>query len=372
MQVTHIFKTYFPDTHGGMEEAIRQISKATVEKKITTLVVSLSKEPKESVQDGVITKSFYNDFEFFSNPFSWALVKNFRKIIKRSDIIHLHFPWPTVELLVLLFNVKKPIVLTFQCDIHNNRFLRKIISPFIHAILQKSNVIIPSTDNLLKSTPILKGYKEKCCVISMWLDEDRFKDLPLPSSVIKRKIEQLGDYALFIGVLRWYKGLDVLIDAANEISGNIVIVGKGPLLDALKNRIEKEKITNVFIIGFQNDGDLKYLLKKCKFTILPSTSPAEAFGQVLLESCYFKKPMVTTELGTGTSFINLNNKTGYVVPPNHATLLAEAMNKLFTSTSICSRFGQNAYTRLQENFTYEKQAGKYIKIYKNLFLGIKK
>lgn len=367
MRITHIFKTYFPDTQGGLEEAIRQISKSSIEEGLEVSVISLSKNAKEDSQDGVKTKSFYTNFEILSNPFSWSLVRGFFEIVRNSDIIHLHFPWPTAELLILLFNVKKPIVLTFHCDIHNSKVFRKLYSPFIHAILRKSTVIVPTSDNLQNTTSILQRYRHKCKIINLWLDESRFNKISNNNQTkAKKKFKELGDYGLYIGVLRWYKGLNVLLDAAKNIKGNIVIVGKGPLFDELKNRINNEKITNVFMLGFQDDGCLKLLIENCRFIVLPSISPAEAFGQVLLESCYFGKPMVTTELGTGTSFVNLNEQTGYVVPPNDDFLLAEAMNKMFVSDSTCKILGQNAYNRLQEHFTPAKQAGKYIEIYKSM------
>ncbi len=366
MQITHIFKTYFPNTHGGLEEAIRQIARASVEEGISVSVVSLSKKAKEEIHEGVKTQSFYANFEILSNPFSWSLLKHFRTIIKNSDIIHLQFPWPTAELLTLLFNVKKPIVLTFHCDIHKNKILKKLYEPFIHAVLRKSSVIVVTSENLKRATPILQGYRHKCRTVNLWLDKDRFDGLSEPDQAIIDMVKEIGVYGLFVGVLRWYKGLNILLDAAKNTKGNIVILGNGLMLDELKKRIKEEKISNVFVLGFQNDSALKYLLENCRFTVLPSISPAEAFGQVLLESCYFKKPMVTTELGTGTSFVNLNGQTGYVIPRKDVSSLFEAMNKLFVSEVTCEMFGQNAYNRLQEYFTLNKQAKKYIEIYKSL------
>ena len=233
--------------------------------------------------------------------------------------------------------------------------------------MRKSKVIVPTSDNLQNATSILRRYRYKCKTVNLWLDEGRFNKISIGNQeTTMEKFKEFGDYGLYIGVLRWYKGLNVLLDAAKNTQGNIVIVGKGPLFDELKNRINLEKITNVFMLGYQKDDCLKSLIENCRFIVLPSISPAEAFGQVLLESCYFRKPMVTTELGTGTSFVNLNGQTGYVVPPNDDLLLAEAMNKMFVSDSTCNLFGQNAYNRLQEHFTLKRQAGKYTQIYKSM------
>lgn len=366
MRITHIFKTYFPDTQGGLEEAIRQIAQESVNAGFDVSVVSLSKKPQSALLDGVHTKSYFQNFDFFSNPFSLDLMKNINDIIASSDIIHLQFPWPTGELLVLLSGTNKPIVLTFHCDIHKKRFFKTLYSPFIHGILQKSNIIVSTSQALLETTPMLRRYRSKCEVINLWLDKKRFERCDFASYSIPKYIQQLDDFALFVGVLRWYKGLDILLDSAQKVRGTIVIVGSGPLLPRLQERIEREKIENVLLLGYQNDMILNYLLDRCRFTVLPSTSPAEAFGQILLESCYFGKPMVTSELGTGTSFVNLNGNTGIVIPPDDSKALSQAMNRLFKSDLECKRFGENAAIRLEQFFTAEKQAGKYVRIYERL------
>lgn len=365
-RVTHLFKTYFPNTQGGLEEAIRQIGKFSVKSGLEVKVVSVSKNPFDGKQDGINCKSYYHSFGSNSLPISIDLIKNYNKIIKETDILHLHFPWPPGELLTLVNNVTKPIVITFHCDIHNRRLIRTIYTPFIKRLFQKASIIVPTSENLMNSTSVLSNFKDKCHPINLWLDEERFINLREPNTNFQENVKELGDFCLFIGVLRWYKGLDFLLDAAKKITGNIVIVGKGPLFFKLKKRIEIEKLSNVFLLGFQPDENVKLLIQKSRFIILPSISPAEAFGQVLLEASYFKKPMVTTELGTGTSFVNFHQETGFVIEPYNITLLYRLCNELFRDDNLVSTFGQNAFKRYKENFTQESAGPKYIDIYKTI------
>jgi len=62
---------------------------------------------------------------------------------------------------------------------------------------------------------------------------------------------------------------------------------------------------------------------------LPSIAKSEAFGLVLLEAMAWGKPVISTELGTGTSFVNQDGITGFVVPPKNSQVLAQAIKKLF-------------------------------------------
>ena len=43
-----------------------------------------------------------------------------------------------------------------------------------------------------------------------------------------------NDFVLFVGVLRYYKGLDILLDAADKVNCDIVIAGSGALEGKLK------------------------------------------------------------------------------------------------------------------------------------------
>jgi glycosyltransferase involved in cell wall biosynthesis len=364
--ITHIFKTYFPDTQGGLEEAIRQIGKYSIKNGFNVNVISVSHNPSTSVLEGIKCHSFKYSFGSNSLPVSLGLASDFNEIIKETDILHLHFPYPFGELLTILNHVKKPIVITFHCEILNRSLIRLCYEPFARVLFNKASIIVPTSTNLLNSTKILQRFKQKTEVINLWLDESRFDNLNNVDDVFKERVKDFGEFSLFIGVLRWYKGLDVLLDAAKIINGNVVIVGKGSEKVHLEKRIKDENISNVYLTGFLSDSEVIYLLSKCKFTVLPSISPAEAFGQVLLESCYYSKPMVTTELGTGTSYVNINSKTGFVVSPNSSSELSIAMVKLFENNELCNKMGDMAYKRYKENFSADVLGDKYIKIYDNL------
>ena len=365
--ITHIFKTYFPDTQGGLEEAIRQIGKYSLKNGYNVNVISISKKPSSIVLDGINCYSFKHSFGPKSMPMSLDLANNFKKIIDDTDIIQLHYPYPYGELLTLFTNIKnKPLIITFHCEILNRRLIRLAYEPFARRIFKKASIIVPTSENLLKSTSILQRWKDKVEIINLWLDEDRFSEQQEPDDSFKAWVENLPDFTLFVGVLRWYKGIDILLDAAKKTKGHIVIVGKGLDKKRLENRIKDENISNVIFTGFLPDSHVFYLLQKCKFTVLPSISPAEAFGQVLLESSFYSKPMVTTELGTGTSYVNLDGETGFVVQPNSSDELSNAMNKLFQNDEHCEIMGKNAYKRYKEFFSEEVHGQKYIDIYNKL------
>ena len=56
--------------------------------------------------------------------------------------------------------------------------------------------------------------------------------------------------------------------------------------------------------------------------LFPSHLRSEAFGISLLEGAMFGKPLISSEIGTGTTYINIDGKTGVVVPPSDQMLYA--------------------------------------------------
>lgn len=364
--ITHFFKTYFPDNQGGLEEAIRQIGKYSIKKGFKVRVVYVSNNPQHITLDGIECISYKKSWGISTMPISNDLRRDFKKLVSETDIIQLHYPYPFTELLALFCETKKPIVITFHGEIVNRDWLLKLYGPFQRRIFKKANVVVPTSDNLTETTPILQLNKEKCKEINLWLDTNRFERLGDVSDKFKAEVATYGDFALFVGVLRWYKGLDYLLDAAKNVKGNIIVVGKGPEMEHLKSRLKKEGIHNVWLLGYKSDEEVAYLFKKCAFFVLPSQTRGECFGQVLLEASYYHKSMISTELGTGTSIANKHEYTGFVVPNRDSDALKDRMNQLFSDKELRDKMGANAFEYYSSHFTEEIQGEKYINIYNSL------
>jgi rhamnosyl/mannosyltransferase len=365
--VTHVFKTYFPRTGGGLEEAVRQCGSYAASKGFDVRVACVG--PADEIvttPDGITARFYKQTVNLFSNPFSVSFVRDFSNICRNTDLLHFHFPWPTAELLALAHVLKKKSIVTFHCDIHRALPLKKMYLPFIQRFLDQMDQICVTSWALYDSTPYLKPFRSKIHQIPLFLNEQRFEGLPPADGRLVERISGLGPFALFVGVLRWYKGLDVLLDAAREIAGHVVIVGIGPLHGHLAARIEKENLAHVHLLGFQPDRNLKWLIRQCRMVVLPSVTPAEAFGQILLEGLYFGKPLISTKLGTGTTWVNRHGCTGLVVRPGCSKSLTMAMNKLFDDRDLAARFSRNARRHHDTHFTPRIQGEKYLDIYRTL------
>ena len=87
---------------------------------------------------------------------------------------------------------------------------------------------------------------------------------------------------------------------------------------------------------------------------------------VLVEASMFGKPMVSCEIGTGTSFINKDGLTGYVVPPESPVRLADAINALLEDESLASKMGAAARSSYEEMFSGEALGEAYSNLYSEI------
>ena len=74
------------------------------------------------------------------------------------------------------------------------------------------------------------------------------------------------DYYCFIGRLSHEKGAKTLIEAANQLPYKLVIIGGGPLMEELTSVAH----TNIKFVGFKQWDDIKQLVGKARFSVIPS------------------------------------------------------------------------------------------------------
>jgi rhamnosyl/mannosyltransferase len=122
----------------------------------------------------------------------------------------------------------------------------------------------------------------------------------------------------------------------------------------------------VFFEGNVPESELPIYYHACDVLVLPSTHKSEGFGIVLLEAMACRKPVVTTELGTGTSYVNRDGETGLVVPPNDPAALAAALNRLVADSELCERLGAVGFEAVCREYSTEQMVRKTVGIYETI------
>ncbi len=377
MKVLQIYKAYFPDTPGGLQEAIRQISLHTSKHGVESKIFCLSKNPlpkKIKTEEGEIIRSKswfspgHNDMGLIDS------FLEFRALVKWADILHFHFPWPFADLLYLFSFIRKKSVMTYHSDVVGKGILSKLYNPLMKFMLNRMDIIVATSPRYLDSSKVLKNIKnkKKLKYISLGLDKKEYQkhENEIDDKKILNKFKlKKNKYFLFIGVLRKYKGLDFLFPASNLVDFKIAIAGATQPGDLDTGNFyieESKKYKNISMIGEVSNTEKICLIKNSKGLVLPSHLRSEAFGIVLLEAAIYGKPLVSCEIETGTSFANLDNYSGIVVNPEDPTLLANAMKKIYLNEELATKFGNNARKRFDDLFTADKMGSSYLNVYKKL------
>ncbi|MEA3640806.1 MAG: glycosyltransferase [Lamprobacter sp.] len=367
IRVLQVYRTYFPDPQGGLQEAIRQACLATQPFGIRHRIFTLSPAAQPRIirrPEGVVYRADQH-LEITSSGFSLSAVAPFRALVQWADVVHYHFPWPFADLLDLLARVDKPRVVTYHSDIVRQQFWLQLYRPLMRHFLNQADRLIATSPAYAESSRVLQDYREKLEIIPLGLDERAF---PEPSTEeIHATREQYGqDYFLFIGVLRYYKGLDTLLEAVQESQLQVVIVGDGPEGQRLRALARVRGLGNVQFAGIISDQQKVALIRGCRAIVFPSNARSEAFGITLVEGAMLGRPLICTELGTGTTFINKHNETGLVVAPDDASSLRQAMEQLHADPALAEQFGRNSRQRFERLFSAQPLGRKLSALYRQL------
>ncbi len=167
-------------------------------------------------------------------------------------------------------------------------------------------------------------------------------------------------------MLRYYKGLHILLEALKDTGFPLVIVGDGPKEQELKSQAQRLNLQNVYFLGRLSDDDKVALIQLSTAIVFPSHLRSEAFGITLLEGAMYGKPMISCEIGTGTTYINIGNQTGLVVPPEDPGALRNALRFLWSQPEEASAMGKKAQARYEALFTGEQMVRAYTRVYEEV------
>jgi len=371
INLIHTYKTTNFDTKGGVETFISDLIYEGIDlQKFNIRVIACTNgKTKIFKKKGVSFFLYKASFSISSTPFSLGYILNFKKHMSWADVIHNHFPWPFFDFLNVILNIKKPIIVTYHSDVIRQNILNYFYNFFVIRSFSKSSKLVATSKNYLTTSPILSRNKFLKKGITIPLSISKSPSIPTNKN-IQTTLKKFGlkkkTYVIFIGVLRYYKNINLLIESAPYINSDILIIGDGEFKSRYKKIIKKQNLKNVHLLGQVTEEDKNILLGISSLLVLPSHLRSEAFGLVLLEASMHGKPMVTLEIGTGTSFVNLDNKTGFVVKSNNFIKFSLAVNKILSDSSLACKMGNNAKLRFNKFFKKQIMIRKYERLYKNV------
>ncbi|CAM4211613.1 glycosyltransferase [Bordetella muralis] len=369
LRVLHVYRCYYPDPPGGVAEAIRQICLATSGHGVQSTIFTLSPSPVPSVleqPEGQVVRA-----RSWAAPASCdlggpAAFLRFAARARQADVICYHFPWPFADLLDLVTRPKKPTVLVYHSDIVRQRSLGQIYAPLMRRMLSSVSAIVATSPTYAASSPVLSDQRWKAKVRTIPLGIVESQQQEDPRVLARLGLAEGQPFFLFLGALRYYKGLHTLVASAKRVNAPIVIAGSGTEGSALKEQSTRQGANNVLFAGQVSDAEKAALMRRCRAFVLPSHLRSEAYGMVLIEAAMAGRPLICCDIGSGMSFINAQDESGLLVPPENEQALAEAMNAMLNDPARAAQLGQGARARYEQLFSGAPLGSQYAALFNEL------
>jgi rhamnosyl/mannosyltransferase len=152
----------------------------------------------------------------------------------------------------------------------------------------------------------------------------------------------------------------------HQLDAKLVVVGTGPMRERLVPMAHEMLGDRFIYVHKVRDEELADFYQAADLFCLPSTSRAEAFGISALEAMACGLPVITTELGTGTSVVNEHERTGLVVRPRDVAGLADAIRLILAEDDLRTTFGRAARQRAEVDFSMKAMLHGVAEVYRDV------
>jgi glycosyltransferase involved in cell wall biosynthesis len=185
-------------------------------------------------------------------------------------------------------------------------------------------------------------------------------ELPLPGELSAVR----APVVLFFGLLRPYKGLDVLLDAWRGIEGaELWIVGR-PRMPVASLRSRAPAGVR-FVPRYVSDAELPAFFRRADVVVLPY-SRTERFDQsgVLATALAFGKPTVVSDVG-GFGEVAAAG-AARLIPPNDPGALRDAVVRLLEDPQEREGLASGALAAASGPYSWQEAAGQTLALYREL------
>lgn len=281
----------------------------------------------------------------------------YRRVSRGADVVH--FQWLDVQWLDRRLLPRRPLVLTAH-DLLPREPRAGQVSAQRRLYDAVGALVVHSEYGRAQLVQELGLDPRKVHVIHHGAFEHlaRLSPQPLPA-----ELERVtGPVVLFFGLLRPYKGLDVLLEAWREVAAGaeLWIVGR-PRMDIAALRASAPPGAR-FISRYVSDAELASFFHRAEIVVLPYTR-TDRFDQsgVLATALAFATPTVLSDVG-GFGEVAATG-AGVVVVPGDAAALAAALNELLRDEDRRTRMAQAAATAAAGPYSWDEAARRTLQLY---------
>ena len=145
---------------------------------------------------------------------------------------------------------------------------------------------------------------------------------------------------VYVGRLSHEKGLHTLVDAVKGAGVGLKIIGDGPLKEDLEDRIRKEKMENIRLMGYMKGGALQEAVRDSMFLVIPSEW-YENNPRSVIEAFALGKPALGARIG-GIPELVRDGETGFTFEAGNVSDLKAKIGRMLQERAKLPGMGQKA------------------------------
>lgn len=377
MRILHLGK-FFPPHPGGMETFLAALMRAEAARGLASRAICHARPGQasaESLAGGADLASGQSQTEFFARSLSPssefalapALPALARLVCRKFDPDAVCLHMPNVSGMLAALGLDKPLVAFWHAPVRASDISPSALA-FLPAyrllertVLRRARRIVVTSRSMLDGCPELARHRHKCRVVPLGIELPPTSPSSTDAGGFERPVTILS-----LGRFAPYKGFDVLVRALALVPGaRLIMAGDGPERAAVMALAKRLGLSNrIAFPGRVDDAARDSLYASCDIFCLPSLSPAEAFGLVLLEAMARGKPVAAARPEwSGVGEVVEHGVTGMLVPPGDPAALASALRTLANDAALARRMGEAGARRVRALYSIDTAAGRMERVY---------
>ncbi len=282
----------------------------------------------------------------------------YRRVARAAEVVH--FQWLPVQRLDAHLLPARPVVLTAHDLLP--REPRRGQEQGQRRLYERVDAVVVHSDygrrQLVERLGVAAG---KISVIHHGAFEHLVaQEMPLPDELTRVSVPVV----LFFGLLRPYKGLQVLLDAWRGVQGaELWIVGRPrmplePLRAAAPAGVR-------FVPRFVSDAELTAYFRRADVVVLPYTRTERLdFSGVLATALAFGRPLVLSDVGSFAEVAATG--AAKLIPPDDSEALRSALEELLAYPAARERLTTAARAAVAGPYSWNEAAEQTLELYRRL------
>ncbi len=286
----------------------------------------------------------------------------------RADVVHAHGFKADIYVWLALRGAGVPLVSTCHTWYDTDRMVR-LYGRLDRFVLRKYARVVAVSDEVRARLLKAGVREERIRIVRNGIDLR-------PFAAAKEALRaEFGDAEIvgLVGRLAWEKGVDVFLRAATRVlvefpEVRFVVAGDGPDGEKLEGLIGELGIEgSVAMLGRREDMARVY----ASLDVMVSASRQEGLPMAILEGMASGRAMVATAVGEVPKLV-VDGRTGVLVAAEDVEALAAGIAGLLRDPERRARLGAAAREMVREEYSAERMASEYLRVYEEAIAAVKR